>query len=239
MSSASANNSHIKNPSIQYWLVFVFMAATLFISWWFTPHVKWYEYIGQPEFVKIIPMQFGDWFAEDTNAGEIVDPQQKYAIENLYTQTVGRTYLHKPSGRRIMFSLAYGDNQTYSKQLHRPEACYSSQGFKIESLHQESLQLGAKAINVNRMSASIGSRTEQVTYFIRVGDKVISGPALELNYARLQMGVKGYTSDGLLFRISEISDEPVQSYSIQDQFIRDLLQNLRPNQQANLIGTSL
>jgi EpsI family protein len=230
----------IQQPSLQQWLVAVFMAICLAIAWWLTPHTTWFDHIGKPDFEVVVPKQFGNWVVEDiAGSSLIIDPQQRYALDNIYSQTVGRTYLHKPSGRRIMFSLAYGDNQTYSKQLHRPESCYSSQGFKIENLHQDKLQVADRPISVMRMTATIGSRLEQVTYFIRVGDRVISGPSNALNYARMRMGLKGYTSDGLLFRVSEVADDAATSNELQDQFIKELLQTLSPSQQTVLIGPSL
>ena len=224
-------------PNMHHWLVVFFMATCFTFAWWLTPHVKWFEHIGSPEFEKIIPMQFGDWVeVTDSLGSTIVDPEQQDALNNLYTQTVGRTYLHKPSGRQVMLSVAYGDNQTFSKQLHRPESCYSSQGFKIESLHEEVLKTPRFPINVRRMTALRSSTLEQVTYFIRIGDKVIGGPPSALNYARMGMGLKGYISDGLLFRVSEVADDEKMSNQLNDQFINDLLKAISPAQQAILIG---
>jgi len=224
-------------PNAQQWLVVLFMVLSTAAAWWLTPHIKWFDHLGQPEFENVVPNKFGDWEQIPDAAGSlIVDPQQQDALNSLYTQIVGRTYEHKPSGRRVMLSLAYGDNQTYSKQLHRPESCYSSQGFKIENLHEEEIKATSLPISVRRMTAVIGSRLEQVTYFIRIGDKVISGPPSELNYARMGMGLKGYISDGLLFRVSEVADDEKPSSQLHDQFINDLLKALSPAQQAMLIG---
>ncbi len=224
-------------PSIHHWLAVLFMVISTAAAWWLTPHVKWFDHLGQPEFENVVPNKFGDWEKIPDAAGSlIVDPQQQDALNNLYTQIVSRTYEHKPSGRRVMLSLAYGDNQTYSKQLHRPESCYSSQGFKIENLREEVLQTTGLPINVQRMTAVAGFRLEQVTYFIRIGDKVISGPPSALNLARMSMGLKGYISDGLLFRVSEVADDEKLSNQLNDQFINDLLKALSPAQRAMLIG---
>jgi EpsI family protein len=229
-----------QKPNIHHWLVVFFMAACFAFASWLTPHVTWFEHIGSPQFEQITPKQFGDWVEITEAAGSnIVDPEQQYAINNLYTQTVSRIYEQRTSGRRIMLSLAYGDNQTFSKQLHRPEACYSSQGFKIENLREDKLQAIDRSIAVSRMRATIGSRLEYVTYWIRIGDSIISGPPTALNIARLQMGLKGYITDGLLFRVSEVGDDETLSNALQDQFIRDFLQALSPAQQAILIGQNV
>jgi EpsI family protein len=135
-----------------------------------------------------------------------------------------------------MLSLAYGDNQTFSKQLHRPESCYSSQGFNIQHLGAEKLTVSNHTIEINRMTAQINERIEHVSYFIRIGDEVISGPIINLNFARMHMGLKGYIADGLLFRVSEISVNEKLSYQLQDQFINDLLKELTPRQKNMLVG---
>jgi EpsI family protein len=135
-----------------------------------------------------------------------------------------------------MLSLAYGDNQTFSKQLHRPESCYSSQGFNIQALHAEQMLANGHKIELQRMTAQVSDRQEQVSYFIRIGDRVVSGPPTNINLARMHMGLKGYIADGLLFRVSEISDDDNSSQQLHDQFINDLLKTLSPAQQAMLIG---
>ena len=223
--------------NVQHWLVVFFMASCFAFAWWLTPKTTWFEHIGSPQFEQITPKQFGDW-AEviDAEGGTIIDPEQQDAINKLYTQTVSRTYVQQATGRRIMLSLAYGDNQTFSRQLHRPEACYSSQGFKIENLHEEKLQVIRQPLEVNRMTGVIGQRIEQVSYWIRIGDKVISGPPTALNMARMGMGLKGYVADGLLFRVSEVSEDAESAYLLQNQFINDFLQALNPAQQVMMVG---
>ena len=231
------NNS---KPNFHHWLAVLFMASCFAFAWWLTPHKTWFEHIGSPQYEKIIPKQFGDWVeVPDALGSSIVDPEQQDALNNLYTQIVGRTYLHKPSGRQVMLSVAYGDNQTYSKQLHRPESCYSSQGFKIDSLHEEVMKTPFSPINVRRMTASRNSSLEQVTYFIRIGDKVIGGPPSALNYARMGMGLKGYIADGLLFRISEVADDEKSSNQLNDLFINDLLKAFNPDERAMVIGLNV
>ena len=223
--------------NIQHWLVVVFMASCFGIAWWLTPHLTWFKHIGSPQFEQITPKKFGGWVeVADADGGTVVDPEQQEAVNKLYSQTVSRTYVQQATGRRIMLSLAYGDNQTFSKQLHRPEACYSSQGFKIENLHEEKLQAVSQALVVNRMTGVIGQRVEQVTYWIRIGDQMISGPATALNMARMGMGLKGYVADGLLFRVSEVADDVESSYLLQNQFINDFLQALNPAQQMMMLG---
>jgi EpsI family protein len=226
-----------KTPNTRHWLIFLFMMVCFALASWLTPHLTWYEHIGSPQFEEIVPKQFGEWVeVAEASTGTVVNPEVQNAVNNLYTQVVSRVYEQKSTGRRIILSLAYGDNQSFSKQLHRPESCYSSQGFKIENLHQDKVQAIDRLINVSRMEATISSRFEHVTYWIRIGDGVISGPPSALNMARLQMGLKGYITDGLLFRVSEVGYDQALSNALQNQFIREFLQALSPTQQAMMVG---
>jgi EpsI family protein len=213
------------------------MVTCYVFAWYLTPHTTWYKYIGSPQFEKLIPKEFGNWvMVEDGLSNNIVNPEQKEAVNSVYSQVVTRVYEDRTNFRRIMFSLAYGDNQTYSKQLHRPEACYSTVGYKIRNQREEKLQVIGRTININRMTAIVGTRVEYVSYWIRIGDRVIGGPALALNYARLGMGLKGYVADGLLFRVSEVNFDEGGSYLLQEKFIQDLLLSLSPADQKILIG---
>lgn len=226
-------------PNTRHWLTFVFMMSCFALASLFTPKLTWYEHIGSPQFEQIVPKNFGDWIeVTEANSGTIVNPEVQEAVNNLYTQVVSGVYEQKSTGRQIILSLAYGDNQSFSKQLHRPESCYSTQGFKISNLYEEKINATGRPIMVNRMSANIGPRVEQVTYWIRIGDRIISGPPTALNTARLEMGLKGFVTDGLLFRVSELNEDDKLSNPLQDQFINDFLHALSPEQQAMIIGPS-
>jgi EpsI family protein len=224
----------IQKPHLQHWLAVVFMLACFFFATWLTPQEKWFDHIGQPQFEQIIPPNFAGWSqVSDANNTLIVDPEQQEALNDIYTQIVSRTYVQKSTGRRLMLSLAYGDNQTYSKQLHFPETCYDAQGFNVLALHNEKMLANGHTIEVKRMTAQMRDRVEQVSYFIRIGDGVLSG---RISWIRIYTGLQGYIADGLLFRVSEISDYDKTSHQLQDQFINDLLKALSPAQQAMLIG---
>ena len=224
----------IQKPHFQHWLAVVFMLACTLFAWWLTPQEKWFEHLGQPQFERIIPPSFADWTqVSDGNNTLIVDPEQQETLNDIYTQIVSRTYVQKSTGRRLMLSLAYGDNQTYSKQLHFPETCYDAQGFNVLALHNEKMLANGHEIEVKRMTAQMRDRVEQVSYFIRIGDGVLSG---RISWVRIYTGLKGYIADGLLFRVSEISDNDKSSHQLQDKFINDLLKALSPAQQAMLIG---
>jgi EpsI family protein len=228
-----------RKAGAQYWAALLLMVASLAFATWLTPHATWYERLGRPDYQTMVPASFGDWVDTGEADAGVVSPVQGEALRAVYSQIVSRTYLHKPTGRRIMLSLAYGDVQQGTRQLHRPESCYSSQGFAIKSLAPDRVIVDGRSLDVFRMTATIGARNEQVTYWIRMGDRVLEGPPYQLNMTRMTMGLKGMVADGLLFRVSEIATEARDSDPFEDHFVADLLRALSPAQQAALVGASI
>jgi EpsI family protein len=221
---------------IAQWAAGILMVLSLGAATWLTPRATWYDRLGRPDYQSIVPASFGDWVNTGESDGALVSPTQGEALRTIYSQMVSRTYVHRPTGRRIMLSLAYGEVQQGATQLHRPESCYSSQGFAIKTLSPDRLTIGRRSLDVFRMTAVIGRRIEQVTYWIRMGDRLIAGSPLNLNLTRMEMGLTGIVADGLLFRVSEITPNVQASAQLQDRFVRDLLGALSSVQQTTLVG---
>lgn len=239
LQSTPLSISHQPVPK-SYWAFFVLCLVALLIATWLTPRDTWFDHIGKPDYEVVVPKNFGDWTdTGDGSGGMVVSPEQAAAVESVYSQVVSRTYQYKPTGEMIMLSIGYGDVQLRSKQLHRPEGCYSSQGFQISHFHPEQIRVDNASIGLFRMSAEMGNRTEQITYWIRAGDSIISGAPKDLNIKRMTLGLRGYISDGLLFRVSTIDTQVEKSHHLHDKFIADLLRAVSKQQQAALIGGSL
>jgi hypothetical protein len=52
----------------------------------------------------------------------------------------------------------------------------------------------------------------------------------------MKTGLDGYIADGLLFRVSSISENSSSSSELHSVFINDLLNSLTPKQRALLVG---
>lgn len=169
----------------------------------------------------MIPKQFGDWHEQPQQTAQIINPQQKEMIAKLYTQTLSRTYVNK-NGEAIMLTIAYGADQSDAKQLHYPEVCYPAQGFQVMSNEVGTLQTGSGSIRVRRLHAVLGSRSEPITYWATVGDKVVVG-SKETKLAQLRYGFKGQIPDGLLFRVSSITENVAAAYQLQEDFVSTLV----------------
>jgi len=185
----------------------------------------------------LAPDQFGDWRKEEQPVQGVINPQAQEFIDNLYSQTLSRTYINN-NGRRIMLSLAYGTVQSgYQSEIHRPEVCYPAQGFQLIKKWKDVVGFKSTTLPVMRIVTQLGHRHEPVTYWIRIGDSLVRGAA-EQSLARVGYGLTGHIPDGILFRVSEINSDEQGSFSLQDQFIRALLSSLTSDQRKILIGSS-
>lgn len=201
------------------------------------PTELWADVIKGPSYDSIVPEAFGDWVHIPHQQARVVNPVQEEELLKLYSETVAKTYIHKPTGRAIMLSIAYGRNQSTDVQIHTPEQCYPSQGFRVDSRRDHELVTPYGNIKAVQMEASLGGvRREPLTFFLRVGDQVARG-SKERNLARLKMALHGYLIDGMLFRVSEISTDPKASFQLQEQFINDLLRSVTEQDRRRFIGS--
>jgi len=181
-----------------------------------------------------VPRHFGEWQALDEGLSQVVSPQVERRLEIFYADTLSRTY-QNANGDRIMLSLAYGRIQNRELQVHKPEVCYVSQGFQIKGLQKADLDLGTTTLPTMRLIAVQGARHEPITYWIRSGDEVVRG-WYEQNRARISAGFRGIINDGLLVRVSSISDDSARAFEVQERFIRDLLLAIQPAHQYMFLG---
>ena len=182
----------------------------------------------------MVPESFADWRIDPTVIPIEPSPDLKAVIEKLYQQTVSRTYTNS-NGDRVMLSIAYGGDQSRSMQVHKPEVCYTAQGFLIVKEAMDDMASRFGAIPVKRLVAEMGSRIEPITYWITTGDKV-TRDGLAWRLTQLRYGLTGTIPDGMLVRVSTISKDDRASYAIQDKFSNDLLTTLNVKDRGRLIG---
>jgi len=182
----------------------------------------------------IIPKEFNNWTVDLSVASLLVSPEVEGVIGKIYDQTLSRTYINK-QGVRVMLSIAYGGDQSTDLHIHRPEVCYASGGFNISKKNKAYLETAIGQIPVMRMVAKLGIRNEPITYWVRVGDSLTRG-WFEQKLASIRYGLSGQVPDGLLFRVSTISNDEEQSYFSQKEFLTDLLQAVQSKDRHWLVG---
>jgi EpsI family protein len=182
----------------------------------------------------IIPGEFTDWKVDRLVTSPLVSSDVTTSISNIYNQTLSRTYINS-KGDRVMLEIAYGRDQSTDMQVHRPEICYTTGGFEVGKITKTFEDTPIGIIPVMRLVARQGSRNEPITYWIRVGDSLTRG-WLEQKLASFRYGMKGQVPDGLLFRISTISNDEDSSYQIQQSFLTALLPAVRSEDRYWLVG---
>ncbi|MDP3584450.1 MAG: EpsI family protein [Thiobacillus sp.] len=182
----------------------------------------------------LIPERLGDWKIDQTIV-MLISPDQQQALEEVYSQTLTRTYINS-AGKRIMLSLAYGGTHGEGMQLHRPENCYPAQGFQLVTDTQAVIlptQYGE--LPIKRLVAAQGSRNEPITYWTVVGDQHTQF-GWRMKLAQMRYTLTGVIPDGMLVRVSSIDRDETGAYEIQADFIQALLASMNDAERERITG---
>ena len=184
---------------------------------------------------KVIPHSFGNWIVDPSIVPITPAPDVQAQLDRIYDQIVSRTYVNA-RGERVMLVVAYGGEQSDALKAHRQEVCYAAQGFEISKVLTGDLRLREKTIPVTRMVAVRGPRSEPVTYWLTMGDRVVLG-RLERLMVQLSFGLSGRIPDGMLVRVSSISLNQAQAFDEQTEFVSALLEGMRQGDVHRLLGS--
>jgi EpsI family protein len=190
-----------------------------------------------PGLALMIPAEFGEWRMLATPVNAIVNPVVDEVLARTYTEVVNRVYSDSRGGR-VMLSVAYGSNQSRDLQVHRPEVCYSAQGFSVSGLRKGVVVTDHGSLPVMRLTARAGARTEPITYWLRMGDTVVRGN-VEQGLARVAAGLRGHPIDGVVVRVSSIGDSPAAEYGVHEAFVASLLSRIDQRALRQLTGSAL
>ena len=224
----------MKKPFIVSLIVGLLMVLSAAITIAITPSVEITNQQNQINLESLIPREFNGWQIDTSGATVVVNPEVKGAINKLYSQTLSRTYINN-QGERVMLSIAYGRDQRTDLQIHRPEICYLSDGYEVGKLTKTFVVTTIGRIPVMHLVAKLGTRNEPITYWIRMGDFVTRG-WFEEKAATLRYMMSGKVPDGLLFRVSTISNDVQNSYRIQQLFLASLLPAVKRDDRHWLVG---
>lgn len=185
----------------------------------------------------IIPKRFGGW--RERPAEGLVTPQSEDALAaKLYTQSVGRFY-EREDGALVMMLIAYGDTQSDSLQLHRPEVCYPAFGFTITENQVASYPLGpGLAIPGRNLTATSPGRDEHISYWTRIGEYLPTSNG-EQRTAKLRQAFAGIIPDGVLVRLSSVGTEPAKAFDLNAVFAADLVRAVAPAARPALVTSRI
>lgn len=209
-------------------IVFLF-SLSLYLGFALMPKVQENKkYIIDLE--QTIPLKFDEWKNLESKTMSMISPRQQEVLDKIYTQTIERTYINS-KGQPIMLSIAYGTEQRKSMLVHFPEVCYPAQGFNLNSHSFPQLKLLEGNFTVKHLETQKGDRVEDVTYWVRVGDELVSTRP-EQKWVSIKYGVKGIIPDGLLFRVSSIGIDG--SFELHQDFIEAMFKSLDDNTKSYL-----
>ena len=185
----------------------------------------------------IVPKKIGAWRPVDSDA--FVLPTQKGSLaDRLYNQTLNRLY-EAPGNLPVMLVVAYGAVQNDLLQLHRPEVCYAAVGFSItdSNLAQVSLSDTAR-LPVRELTARSDARIEPIVYWTRIGDDLPT-TGQEQRWVKLRQQMNGYLSDGILVRLSTVTEPTPDTFVQLGVFARTMMEAMAPADRAAFIGRPL
>lgn len=188
---------------------------------------------GRP-IASVIPEDLPGWrarAADNLVLPEVTEPG------SFYDQVLGRDYI-SADGRVVMLLIAYGSAQSGLMKVHRPEVCYTSAGFRLSPLTR--LQIAAEGrapIPAALFEASRDPRREEVLYWTRVANSFPSSMNEE-RFATLRSGLHGVIPDGVLVRISTLTQTGAADEHILTNFAQALLHGAPANGRRLLLGTA-
>jgi EpsI family protein len=184
----------------------------------------------------VVPKAFGPW--RERQAQGLVTPQTENSLAaKLYTQSLGRFY-ERADGALVMMLIAYGDTQSDSLQLHRPEVCYPAFGFTITENDDARYPIGnGVAIPGRNLTATSPDRDEHISYWTRIGE-YLPTTNNEQRTAKLRQAIAGIVPDGVLVRFSSVALDPAAAFALNAQFAADLIQAVAPAARPALITTA-
>jgi EpsI family protein len=211
-------------------------------AWRLTPRLRQHD-LSAP-LASLVPVKFAEW-REIPLAADAVDPRARTPgetdRESPYDDVLMRGYTN-PQGDIVVLALAYGSNQRQEVKIHRPEICYTAQGFEV--LRRTPVDLAMTGISARpargaRMLVQGADRVEAVSYWIRIGDLYSRG-AWKTRAHIFTQGLSGRIVDGILVRVSQIVPDAAsatpQRFAVQENFLAQLVRALPANARDLLVS---
>jgi EpsI family protein len=147
-------------------------------------------------------------------------------IRALYSQLVTRVY-SDGSGPPIMLLVAQSATQTGILQIHRPEICYTAGGYQLSAIEPHVVGLPWGALPTLSMSATSDSRTEQLVYWTRIGDRLPKSWREQRMVVAMD-NLRRIIPDAIMVRVSTFGNDKTRALASMDQFIVSLMNSVSP-----------
>jgi EpsI family protein len=207
---------------------------------WLRPNYRLSEHKAPVKLETQVPESFGEWRVDRSITPVVPDPSVQAALDVLYSQTLARTYVNRQS-QRVMLSIAYGSDQSSEvTAVHRPEFCYSAQGFRIQVIGPGEFKINNTMVPVQRLVGKLGQRVEPISYWVTLDEKATL-PGMGRRLQQLRYGLHGQIPDGMLMRVSSISAAPSldDAFLAQQGFLTQLYEAVPPDMRSRYFGSKL
>lgn len=215
-------------------LLMMMMLAAL-LAWSARPTVRLADQGVALDLEALVPHQFSGWELDERQSAAVVNPQTGEMQSRIYQQVLSRTYIQRSTGRSVMLSIAYGENQSRSNDLHVPDVCYPASGFRLEQSRQGTIRFAHSEIPVRRLIAQRLQRREPLTYWTIIGDQIAAG-SIETKLLALSYGLRGTVPDGMIVRVSSLGLGDDEAFVLQQEFVEALLGSLPAEGRKRLAG---
>lgn len=223
-------------PRWVVWTAAVAMAASAPAAEWLRPTHRTADQRGAIVLDRQVPTAFDGWREDSAVRPVLPDPQLQATIDATYSQVLARTYVDA-RGRRVMLSLAYGNDQSSeATAVHRPEFCYRAQGFRVREAGLAALAVPGLQLTAQRLIAEFGNRFEPITYWVTL-DQTATLPGVGRKLAQIRHGLAGVIADGMLVRISTVGLPEAEAFALQERFAADLHAAIAPALRARYFGS--
>lgn len=211
------------------------MVLAAAVGEWMKPSYRLSEHKPPIQLAAQIPEAFGEWRLDKSITPVLPDPGLQAMLDSLYSQTIARTYINA-EGQRMMLSIAYGSDQgNEATAVHRPEFCYSAQGFRVEKVGSEFADIGGTQVPVAHLVARLGQRIEPITYWVTL-DESATLPGVGRKLQQIRYGLKGQIPDGMLVRVSSFGSDLPAAFERQKEFLRQLHEAVPAQVRARYFG---
>lgn len=168
----------------------------------------------------LVPDRIGDWRATD-GKGIILPPADEARQNRFYDDVVTR-YYWSGTAPAMMLLMAYSAEQSGTLQIHRPESCYPAAGFTLRARGNVAMAARGRSFVGQLSSAEQTDRTEQLLYWTRVGNEFPKSWHEQSSDLR-KLNLRGYIPDGVLVRISTLTDDFAAARSSLEAFSQAFL----------------
>lgn len=203
---------------LRVWVISLVLLACAGLARYMTPV---HHDIPIPDLEAMIPAAFGDWRIDKSIVPVLPSADVEANLNLVYDATLVRTFINS-KGERMMLSIAYSAQQGGKAKPHWQEICYRAQGFKISGLTSVPETIAGRDLQVSRFVGQMRNRTEPVSYWLTLGDRVITD-----RYARfahlLRLSLTRESADGFLVRVSSIDTDSEHAFKQQAAFMNELL----------------